>query len=209
MTKRRSINGSAHPLIPVLIIGVVALAGCSAIAAPGAAETHPTAARAHATTETVTVTIAGGLDTNPVDSGRPVVLIAAALGVPTDVFRDAFSRVTPAGAGEQPTDAEAQANKQALLTTLAPYGVVNDRLDQVSNYYRYQGSAGESWPHTDAQAVATIENGVVVGIVVTDPGSGYSSAPTITLSNGQTATAILTYGTDFATNGSIASITLN
>ena len=52
-------------------------------------------------------------------------------------------------------------------------------------------------------------DGIVTGVRLLDGGSGYTSPPVVTLSNGQTATAELTYGTDFATNGSIASITLD
>jgi uncharacterized protein YceK len=157
----------------------------------------------------VSVTISGGLDTDLVDNGRPVVLIAAALGVPAGVFRDAFSGVTPASDGDGPTGAEAQANKAALLAVLGPYGITNDELDAVSNQYRYLASAGELWPHTDATAEAVVKDGVVTGVRVIDGGSGYTSAPTITLSTGQTATATLGYGTDFATNGTITAITLD
>ena len=153
---------------------------------------------------TVTVTIEGGLETDPVDNGRPVVLIAAALGVPTEVFREAFSGVSPAGAGEEVDEQRAQANKAVLLTVLAPYGITNDQLDAASNFYRYNGSAGETWPHE--AATATISDGV---IRITNPGYGYSSAPTVTLSNGQTATATLAYGTDTATNGSVTAITVD
>jgi hypothetical protein len=44
----------------------------------------------------VPVVFSGGHDTVVVDRGRPVVLIAAALGVPDEVFREAFSHVRPA-----------------------------------------------------------------------------------------------------------------
>ena len=74
--------------------------------------------------------------------GRPVVLVAAGLGVPTEVFRKAFSGVTPAGAGEEPDPAQVQRNKEALLKVLGPYGVTNDELDRVSNHYRYQAACG-------------------------------------------------------------------
>ncbi|HZK82980.1 MAG TPA: hypothetical protein VFC46_17990 [Humisphaera sp.] len=51
----------------------------------------------------VPVTLTGGFETDPRDHGRPVVLIAAALNVSSDIFRDAFSHVTPppAGANQQ------------------------------------------------------------------------------------------------------------
>src|ERR1700727_2764514 len=85
----------------------------------------------------------GGHDTDPRDHGRPVVLVAAALGVPIAVFRNAFSHVHPAPAGEQPTQNEVHDNKRQLLSRLAPYGVTNERLDEVSNYYRYRPQNGE------------------------------------------------------------------
>src|SRR4051794_39650307 len=72
-----------------------------------------------------TLTITGGLETDPVDNGRPVVLVAAALGVPTEIFREAFSGVTPAGAGNDVSQERAEENKAALLKVLAPYGVTN------------------------------------------------------------------------------------
>src|SRR5437868_3846849 len=42
------------------------------------------------------VTFSGGHEIGANDYGRPVVLMAAALGVEPDVFREAFSGVTPA-----------------------------------------------------------------------------------------------------------------
>lgn len=162
---------------------------------------------------TVSVTISGGYETDPQDHGRPVVLIAAALGVPTEVFREAFSGVTPAGLSSGgPSVDEAQHNKAALMKVLAPYGIINDRLDEVSNYYRYNGQQSRTWQITPATATAIVQNGVVTGIAITNPGSGYSSAPTITIkgpSGTTTAIATVSYSTDFATNGSISSITLN
>ncbi|GGI44033.1 hypothetical protein GCM10008018_05080 [Paenibacillus marchantiophytorum] len=159
-----------------------------------------------------TVVISGGFQTDPQDKGRPVVLIAAALGVPTEVFREAFSGVTPAGLDRGPTSEEAQKNKAALLKVLAPYGITNERLDEVSNYYRYNGRGGGLWSHTQATAALTVTDGVVTGITITNPGSGYSSNPVISVMgpNGKvTATAEVVYTKDFKTNGSISSIKLN
>ena len=62
------------------------------------------------------------------DFGRPVVLIAAALGVKPEVFREAFSGVTPAQ-GRAPSGEEARKNKAALMKVLAPHGVTNERLE--------------------------------------------------------------------------------
>ncbi|MBP1995714.1 hypothetical protein [Paenibacillus eucommiae] len=155
------------------------------------------------------VVISGGFDTDPQDKGRPVVLIAAALEVPTEIFREAFRGVTPAGLERGPTAEEAQTNKAALLKVLVPYGVTNERLDEVSNYYRYNGSKGEVWSSTQATATATVTNGVVTGVTITNPGAGYTSNPTVTITGpgGKiTATAVLSYSNDFKTNGSISAI---
>lgn len=158
------------------------------------------------------VAISGGYETDPVDRGRPVALIAAALGVPADTFREAFSGVKPAGADSGgPTAAEAQANKAALMKVLAPYGITNDRLDEVSNYYRYNGSKGEVWKRTPASATAIVENGVLKGVKITNAGAGYSSAPTVILTSpgGKVAAkAEIVFSKDFKTNGSIKAIVL-
>src|SRR5690242_9418425 len=74
------------------------------------------------------VLISGGHETNPVDHGRPVILIASMLGVPQEVFREAFSGVSPAGAGQEPNPIQVRLNKSALLDVLGPYGVTNDQL---------------------------------------------------------------------------------
>jgi hypothetical protein len=189
----------------------LALAGCTSSVT---GENRPTsssataAAGGSASAATISVTISGGLDTVAGDNGRPIVLVAGLLDVPPAVFRKAFSGVTPANPGVGPTVEEAQANKAALLSVLTPYGITNDELDDASNTYRYNAGAGKVWPHTAATAVAIVSNGVVTGVRVTSGGSGYTSAPTITLSDGRTATATLAYGQNADSNGSIASITL-
>ncbi len=157
----------------------------------------------------VQVTFSGGHDTDGRDRGRPVVLIAAALGVPTEVFREAFSHVHPAGPDRGPTGDEARANKRALMQALAPYGVTNDRLDEVSNYYRYNRSRGEMWPTTDATAYALIKNGQITGFDITDAGSGYSSPPQVSVPGFQlTPSATLAWSKDFESNGSVSGLTL-
>ena len=158
-------------------------------------------------TKRVTVRISGGHATDARDGGRPVRLIAAALGVPEQVFRDAFSAVTPAAGGSEPDPAQVQRNKAALLKALAPYGVTNERLDEVSDYYRYSGSAGEIWRRRAAVAKATIANGRVVAVTLVSGGAGYSSAPTVTVPGYATKLKVrLAYGTDLATNGRVRSI---
>jgi len=161
-------------------------------------------------TDGVQVMITGGHDTDPRDGGRPVVLIASALGVPSEVFREAFTHVHPAAAGWEPNPIQVRQNKSVLLSALGPYGVTNDFLDTVSNYYRFNSSAGETWPQIPATAKAIVTDGVVTGLVITNPGSGYTSPPIITLSGSDdTATATLSFTKDFNTNGSLASIILN
>ena len=158
----------------------------------------------------ISLSISGGYDTDPRDNGRPILLIAAALNVPPDVFREAFSHVTPAPAGQEPDPAQVKLNKEALLKVLSPYGVTNDRLDEVSNYYRYNGSAGEAWPRTPAKLAVVVTDGKLTGIKIINGGSGYSSTPTITITGveGVTATATISYTTNFETNGSITNVSL-
>src|SRR4051812_26475330 len=86
-----------------------------------AAQAEPGALPAGTTREPVV--FSGGHETEGVDRGRPVVLIAAALGVKPEVFREAFSHVHPAGPGSGgPTGAEARQNKAALMSALGKYG---------------------------------------------------------------------------------------
>ena len=157
----------------------------------------------------VPVVFTGGHDTDPRDHGRPVVLVAGALGVAPEVFRDAFSRVHPAGPDSGgPTGDEARANKAALMSVLAKYGITNDRLDTVSNRYRYVRSHGEMWPAKDAAANAIVQNGVVTGYEIVSGGYGYSSAPTASVPNVKAAPAKveLSFGKDFEANGSVSKI---
>src|SRR5215218_9651255 len=102
---------------------------------PGPIGSPRTMARASETQ--LPVTFSGGHETDPKDHGRPVVLVAAALNVKPEIFRKAFSGVKPAH-GRGPTGEEARRNKEALMKVLGPYKVTNDRLDEVSNYYRYR-----------------------------------------------------------------------
>jgi hypothetical protein len=189
-------------LRPIAAAGILLAAALILVVPVGAAP---------AQTRTVTLQISGGHDTNPVDHGRPDVLIAAGLGVPTEVFRTAFSGVHPAGAGSGgPTQEEAQANKAALMSVLAPYGITNERLDAVSNYYRYMASDGDLWQHRDARATAVVRNAKVLSVRLVDGGAGYSSTPTVTVPGvtGTTVKATVTYGTDLATNGAITALKL-
>jgi hypothetical protein len=156
----------------------------------------------------VPLVFSGGHETDPQDRGRPVILIAGALGVPPQVFRTAFRQVRPARAGTEPEPAQVRQNKSALMAALRPYGVTNERLDTVSNYYRYVRSRNESWPVKAAVGYAVVQNGIVLRYVITDGGSGYSSPPQVTIKDlpGATGTAQIAYGPAFDRNGSVSSV---
>ncbi len=157
----------------------------------------------------VPVVFSGGHDTDPRDKGRPVILIAAALEVKPEVFREAFSHVHPAGPGSGgPTDQEARQNKAALMSALGKYGVTDERLNQVSNYYRYMRGRDKLWTNKPAVANALVQNGVVIGYEIVSAGAGYSSTPTVTVPNvnGAKAELKIAYGKDLASNGSISSL---
>jgi hypothetical protein len=166
---------------------------------------------ASAGTTKVPVVFSDGHDTDPRDHGRPVVLVAGALGVAPEVFRDAFSRVHPAGPDSGgPTREEARANKAALMSVLGKYGITNDRLDTVSNRYRYVRSHGEMWPTKPAVANALVQNGVVTGFEVVSGGEGYSSSPTVTVLGVKnfSAKVEISFDKDFSKNGAVSSIKL-
>ena len=148
-----------------------------------------------------------GHGTDPKDRGRSVVLIAAALGVKPEVFREAFSGVTPAKDGK-PSKEEAQKNKAALMKVLKPHGVTGDRLDEVSNYYRFKPGKGNLWTTAPAKAYAVLEGGKVKRIVVTDPGSGYSTAPKATVEGMEKIGLKVTieFSKDMKKNGAITSV---
>jgi len=155
------------------------------------------------------VTFSGGYETDPQDHGRPVVLIGSALGVSPEVFRDAFSGVTPAKVGP-PSPAHARANKKVLMDALSKHGVTHERLDEVSNFYRYRRESGELWKHTPATATAIIEDGKVTGFNITNAGAGYTTAPTIKVAgyDDLEVKVNIEFSTDFSTNGRVASLTI-
>jgi len=182
-----------------MTLGAMAL--IVAATAPGATQ---------ASEQHVPLTFVGGHNTDRRDGGRPVVLIAAALGVPAETFRRAFSGVTPARGGP-PEPEQVRRNKDALLEVLGPSGITNDRLDTVSDYYRYNRLRGEMWRSTPAQAYAIVANGKIVGFKITNPGSGYSSPPSVLVPgfDGTTVTAKLNFTKRFETNGAIATLTVD
>jgi hypothetical protein len=181
--------------LPILIL--TAVAGCGR----GGSE------QSVADSSAGTVVFQGGYETDPVDRGRPVALIAGALGVETEVFRDAFSNVNPAH-GRGPSEAEARANKKVLLDALGKHGISNDRLDEVSNYYRYQPQSGELWQHTPATATATVSDGKVVSVKITNPGAGYMAPPTVVVAGHPDVKveAVIEFTQDLKTNGRLASL---
>jgi len=153
------------------------------------------------------IVFTGGHETDPQDHGRPVALIAAALGVKPEVFREAFRGVTPARGG-RPTPEQVRKNKAVLLAALGPYGISNDRLDEVSDYYRYRPERGELWTTRPARAHAIVENGKVKEIVVTEPGSGYSTPPHAVLKDmpGVKLKVNIAFDKNLKKNGAIRSI---
>jgi len=158
----------------------------------------------------VPVVFSGGHETDPRDRGRPVILVANALGVTPEIFREAFSHVRPAQAGSAPEPAQVQQNKAALLNALGKYGVDNAHLDAASNCYRYVPGRGGLWTNRPAVANALVKNGVVIGYEIVQGGAGYSSPPTVSVPNLRTGTAAvkLAFGKNLATNGSIVAIML-
>ena len=159
----------------------------------------------------VPVVFSGGHETEGVDHGRPVILIAAALGVAPEVFRAAFRGVHPAGPGSGgPTDAEARANKAVLMSALGPYGVTDQRLNEVSNYYRYPPGRGNIWRNKPAVANALLKDGHVTGFEIVDAGAGYTSPPTVSVPGvtGVNAKVQLSFGLVLETNGAVSSITV-
>jgi hypothetical protein len=183
-----------------------ALAGLGTLAVVMGVMTGTGAGRAAEKRE-VPLVFSGGHEIGRNDYGRPVPLIAAALGVTPDQFRAAFAGVTPAK-GRGPTGAEARKNKAALMKVLGPLGVTNERLDEVSNHYRFQPQEGELWTNTPAKGYAVVEGGKIEKVVVTEPGSGYSTLPKVTIQGmeGVALKATLHLDRDLRKNGSIASV---
>jgi hypothetical protein len=188
---------SFRPIASPALNGVLSIALIATLWSPAARAEETKAA----------LTFSGGHNTEPKDHGRPVTLVAAGLGVKPEVFREAFSGVTPARDGK-PSGEEAQRNKESLLKVLKPHGVTNERLDEVSDYYRYQPQKGKLWKTTPAKAHAIIEDGKIKKIIVTEPGSGYSTPPDVTI-EGFAKTPLkvtLEFSTALKKNGGIKSI---
>jgi hypothetical protein len=94
------------------------------------------------------------------------------------------------------------------MKVLAPYGVTNERMDEVADYYRFRPQRHELWPTIDAKAYAVAEDGKIQRVVVTEAGSGYSSPPEVTVegfANVQLK-ATLGFSKDLKKNGTIAAV---
>ena len=153
------------------------------------------------------IVFAGGYETNPRDGARPVALVAGALQVKPEVLRKAFGGVTPAR-GRGPTGEEARRNKEALLKVLAPYKVTNERLDQVSDYYRYRPERGARRPTSPAEAFAILEDGTLKRIEITKAGHGFNAPPKATIQGLESVRLLvkLHFDKDFKKNGAIAMV---
>lgn len=189
-----------------MTVGTLAIAAkcsaavCVCMAAVGGA-------RSMAEETKVPVSFSGGHEIGKDDFGRPVVLMASALGVKPEVFREAFRGVTPAR-GRGPTGEEQWKNKAALMKVLAPEGVTNERMDEVADHYRFRPQNGELWPTTAAKADAIVESGKIKRIVVNDAGSGYSSPPNVKVAGFPNADFKVTLGfsKDLKKNGTVATV---
>ncbi len=154
------------------------------------------------------VTLKGGHETVAADHGRPIILIAAGLGVAPQVFRDAFIHVKPAPIGQEPDPEQVRRNKEALLSALSKYGVTNELLDTVSNYYRYPPGRNNVWRSRTSEIEAIIVKNVVTGFKVVNGGSGYTSVPIISVAGHPEVKAVATvvYSKDLSKNGSISKV---
>ena len=155
------------------------------------------------------VRFTGGHDTDRQDHGRPIALIGPALGVTPEMFRAAFSGVSPSRTGP-PSPFRARANKKVLMDALGQHGVSNDRLDEVSNFYRYDPGSGELWNYTPAEAKAIVQDGKVTSIEISNAGAGYTSAPAVTIVGHESikVRATIEFSTDLSRNGSVTSLTI-
>ena len=171
-------------------------------AAPGPVVRNPDGS------ERIPLSFRGGHETDPVDRGRPVALVAGALGVAPEVFRDAFSKVRPAPSGTSPTPEHARRNKAVLMAALGPLGLTSEEIDRASSRYRYVPGRGELWPVKAAAGHAIVKDGVLRSVVITEPGSGYNAPPAVTVPGhpGLTLEAKVKFSRDLDENGSISAV---
>jgi hypothetical protein len=82
------------------------------------------------------------------DPRRPVDKISNDLGIQPEQFRQCFSNVSPAPAGQRPGSDRTHANKAVLLSCLqkANPAITNESLDTVMDRYRPGGREAQMPP---------------------------------------------------------------
>ena len=78
----------------------------------------------------------------------------------------------------------------------------------MSDYYRYKPGKGNLWRTAPAKAYALVEGGKVKRVVVTDPGSGYSSPPAASVRGMEKVNlkATIRFSKQFNSNGAVSSV---
>jgi len=96
------------------------------------------------------------------------------------------------------------------MDALGPYGITNERLDEVSNQYRYPPGPGYMWKHVPASATAIVKDGMITGFKIINAGSGYLTKPKVSVTGfeGVKVKALVRFTQEFTTNGSIESLTI-
>ncbi len=113
----------------------------------------------------------------------------------------------PACGGSEPSASRVRANKTVLRAAPAAHGVTNERLDTVSDYYRYAPGRNSLWTNRPAVASALVKDGAIIGYKLLHDGSGYTTPPVARVTGFPHAhpTVSLVFGTNLAANGSILS----
>jgi hypothetical protein len=94
---------------------------------------------------------------------------------------------------------------------LGKYGITNDRINTVSNFYRYAAWEGGIWRNKPAVANALVKDGAIIGYEITYGGYGYTTPPTVSVPglDGTLAKVELSFGKEFETNGAVSAITIS
>ena len=97
------------------------------------------------------------------------------------------------------------------MNALGKFGVTDDRLNAVSNFYRYPPGSRALWKNKPATANALLKNGTIVGYEITSGGYGYTRPPTVSApgSDGAMAKVEISYGKYLETNGAVSAITIS
>lgn len=156
----------------------------------------------------VVVEFSGGRETQPEDNGHPVTLIANALDITPQVFREAFFQFVP-DAENTDTDGWKQ-HLPEMMKILGPHGVTEARLTEVLDYYAGTRAGGATWPLEPAIAWATVKDGKITGFEVTTGGAGYNSPPTVNVAGHDTSgvKAELSGSNSLKQNGAVSGIQL-